>query len=193
VNIEPLAALLREYRYWLLVPVSMLEGPGIAFLAGALSALGYFNPFVVFGVFLAKDLTVDGFFYALGRAGRRRPLVERLLARARVSGVEKTPIRDQWNRHTWRTMIIAKLSWGLSPALLAVAGIVSVPPKTFFRSVLGVAAVQYSVLVPLGYYFGQAIQTVSLTIRVVGYAMAGLVLVLIAFGYRRAHHESQRM
>jgi len=192
MNLDSLPALLREYRYWLLVPLSFLEGPGVAFLAGTLSSLGYFNPFVVFGLFLAKDVAVDGFFYALGRAGRRRPVVDRLLARVRVSDADLTRVRDLWDQHTWRTTTVAKLSWGLSPALLATAGVVSVPATTFLRSVLGVAAIQYSLLVPLGYYFGHAIRTVSLAIRAVGYAVAVVVILGIVYGRRRARDESQR-
>src|SRR3989338_6591219 len=32
-----------EYRYWILIPLSLIEGPIVAFVAGTLASVGYFN------------------------------------------------------------------------------------------------------------------------------------------------------
>ena len=82
-------------------------------------------------------------------------------------------------------MCVAKLSWGLAPAFLAIAGIINVPVAIFFRYALAIALVQYGVLLVLGYYFGHAVGAVSLAIRIVGYLVAGVALVGIVFVRRR--------
>jgi membrane protein DedA with SNARE-associated domain len=82
-------------------------------------------------------------------------------------------------------MFIAKLSWGLSPAFLAIAGMVAVPAAIFFRYAVGVALVQYGVLLVLGYHFGNAFGTVSHAIRIVGYIVAVAALAAIVYLRRR--------
>ena len=70
-------------------------------------------------------------------------------------------------------------------AFLAIAGIVAVPAGSFFRDAVGIALVQYGVLMVLGYYFGHAIGTVSQAVRVIGYIAAGAALVAIVYVRRR--------
>src|SRR5215831_13750439 len=101
--LDPLISVLRTHGYWVLVPLSFVEGPTVAFAAGTLSSLGFFNPFVVYGLFVSKDLLVDSFFYGLGRFGRDQDVVTRLLTKARVTAGELAHIRRQWDRHTWWT------------------------------------------------------------------------------------------
>jgi membrane protein DedA with SNARE-associated domain len=176
MQLAAIAPILVRYRYWIIVPLSMLEGPLVAVATGALSALGYFNPYVTCWLFVAKDVVVDGAYYALGRVGRDHPFCAWLLARMRVTANEIERVRGLWNTHGWRTMFVGKLAWGLSPIFLAVAGIVAVPPGRFFRYATGVALLQYVVLFFAGYYFGAAATTVSTALRIVQYGIALVVL-----------------
>jgi membrane protein DedA with SNARE-associated domain len=178
---ESLTPALITYRYWILVPLSLVEGPTVAFVTGTLASLGYFNPFVVYGVFIVKDFVVDGAYYYVGRFASQTSSVARLFTKARVTAAEIDHARLLWDRHGWRTMFVAKLSWGLSPAFLALAGLVAVPAAIFFRYAVGIAIVQYGVLLALGYYFGHAIGTVSQAIRLIGYIVTGAALVAIVY------------
>jgi membrane protein DedA with SNARE-associated domain len=184
-------SLLIEYRYWVLVPLAIVEGPGVAFIAGTLAALAYFNPYLVYGLFVVKDGLVDGGFYILGRRARGSRLLTLVLERARVTTAQVAHVRRRWTEHPWRTMCVAKLSWGLSPALLAVAGIVEMPVASFLSRAVGVAAVQYALLIALGYYFGHAIHAVSVAMRLVGYALAAVVIIAIVYGRRRVRAEAE--
>jgi membrane protein DedA with SNARE-associated domain len=183
--LESLTPVLIKYRYWILIPLSVAEGPTVAFLAGTLAALGYFNLYVAYGIFIVKDLAVDGVYYGIGRYAADTAFVTRLLTKARVTGAEMQHVRSLWNRHGWRTMFVAKLSWGLSPAFLAAAGIVAVPIAAFLRYAVVIALAQYGVLLFLGYYFGDAIGPVSRTVRVIGYVAAGTALATIVYLRRR--------
>ena len=185
MHLESLTQVLIHYRYWILIPLALLEGPIVAFVTGTLSSLGYFNPFVAFWIFVVKDMVVDGLYYALGRIAGDRPFVTRLLMRAHVTGEELQRVRSLWDRHGWRTMFVGKLSFGLAPIFLAVAGIVALPAATFFRYAVGVALVQYVVLLALGFYFGQAIGAGSHAIRLIEYVEVGAALIAIVYVRRR--------
>src|SRR5581483_7456798 len=156
-----LVATLLRYRYWIAIPLAIAEGPMVAFAVGTLSALGYFNPFVACGLFVAKDVAVDTTFYYVGRRAGTRELGATLLRRIRVGDSEVERVRRLWHVHGWQTMFVGKMAWGLSPMFLLVAGMAAIPLDTFIRYVVGVAAIQYGVLFAAGYYFGGSIGTVS--------------------------------
>jgi undecaprenyl-diphosphatase len=182
---ESLASRLIAYRYWMLIPLSLLEGPTVAFITGTLAARGYFNPFVVYGIFISKDAVVDGLYYFLGRFGGDTPLVIKALRTVRVTSQDLQHVRTQWHRHGWRTMWVGKLAWGLSPAVLTAAGIVAFPFPRYLSYAVGVALAQYAALLALGYYFGQAIGTLSTTFRVIQYLLAAVVVGAIVYLRRR--------
>jgi membrane protein DedA with SNARE-associated domain len=155
----------------------------VAFVVGTLASRGYFNVYLAYGIFVVKDCALDGVYYYAGRFASGSSFVATLLARAHVTSAQMDHVRFLWNRHGWRTMWVGKLSWGLSPAFLAAAGMVTVPATIFFRYAIGVALAQYGVLLVLGYYGGHAIETVSQTLRVLGYILAGSAVA--AFVYWR--------
>jgi len=121
MHLAAITPILLHYRYWMIVPLSMLEGPMVAVATGALSSRGYFNPYLACSLFVAKDIVVDGTYYYLGRVASDRPFGSRLLARMRVTANDIEPVRLLWDAHGWRTMFVGKLAWGLSPIFLAVA------------------------------------------------------------------------
>jgi membrane protein DedA with SNARE-associated domain len=181
MQLAAIAPILLRYRYWIIIPLSMLEGPMVAVATGALSSRGYFNPYLACWLFVAKDVVVDGAYYCLGRVASDHPLCARLLARMRVTAGEIERVRGLWKAHGWRTMFVGKLAWGLSPIFLAVAGIVAVPAGRFFRYAASVALLQYVVLFQVGYYFGAATDTVSTALRIVQYGLAVLVLGVLVY------------
>ena len=176
MHVTAIAPVLLRYRYWIIIPLAMLEGPMVAVATGALSSGGYFNPYLACSLFVAKDVVVDGAYYYLGRVASDRPFGARLLARIRVTANEVERVRGLWDVHGWRTMFVGKLAWGLSPIFLAVAGIIAVPVDRFFRYAVGVALLQYVVLFLIGYYFGAATATVSTVLRLVQYGIAIVVV-----------------
>src|SRR3989344_8100356 len=89
-----------EYRCWALLVVALAEGPVASFVAGALVALGYFNPWAAFGVLAFKDLVLDSAFYAIGCLARV-PFFAKRISLLRV----QTGLADrvlQTVEHGWR-------------------------------------------------------------------------------------------
>lgn len=180
-----MAPILLKYRYWIIIPLSLLEGPMVAVATGALSSVGYFNPYLACSFFIVKDVVVDGGYYYLGRVAVDHPFGAKLLGRMRVTPNEVERLRALWDSRGWRTMVVGKLAWGLSPLFLAAAGIVGVPVRRFFRYAAGVAVAQYVVLFLVGYYFGAATTTVSTALRIVQYGLALGILGGLVYVRRR--------
>ena len=76
--------LLAQYKYLLLFPLSIVEGPAITVIAGFLCAGGYMNPFIALPVISTGDVIGDTIYYSLGRAGKPLFLKQERLSRVRV-------------------------------------------------------------------------------------------------------------
>ena len=173
--------LLINYRYWLLIPLSLIEGPVMAFIAGALSRLGYFNIYLVFIIFFLRDVILDGVFYVIGRFGGQTPFIRRLLTKIGVKENHAQEVKVLWTKHGLRTMFLSKLSYSLSPGFLAAAGIVGVPFRTFFQYSVLASLIQYGVLFTLGYYFGNVFGSMTKVLQNIQYVVGAVLLIGIAY------------
>jgi membrane protein DedA with SNARE-associated domain len=161
MSVETVTHLIILYRYWIIIPLSLVEGPIIAFVAGTLSFLGYFNPYVMFGIFLLRDILLDSAMYGVGRWGGQTRFAQRMLGKIGVKDAHLEEVRYMWQHHGFRTMFFSKLSYGVSAAFLVVGGVVETPFKRFIIYGILVSLVQYGGLFILGYFFGGALSTVS--------------------------------
>ena len=64
---EHILLLLTQYKYLLLFPIVVIEGPFITMISGFLMSTGVFNFFIAYPLIVLADLTGDAIFYCLGR------------------------------------------------------------------------------------------------------------------------------
>lgn len=178
---DHLTQLIIDYRYWIVIPLSFLEGPVVAFAVGTLSQFGYFNPFVAVWVFFAKDMIMDGLFYFLGRFATRARVVQRILHKGGIITESTEEFREQWQRHAFRTMFMAKLPHGFSSVFLAMSGVIKAPWGRFFSYAAIIAVLQYVLLFVLGYYFGSWLGLSSSLITRVQYVLTGVFAIAAVY------------
>ena len=157
MSVESITPLIIEYRYWILVPLSIVEGPIVAFVAGTLAATGYFNIYALGVFFFVRDMVMDALYYGLGHFGGRTSLAQRLLHRIGVRQNHLEEVRTLWERHAGATMFLGKLSYGIASSFIVVAGMVRMPLGKFFGWGALAAVAQYGVLLLLGYFFGNTL------------------------------------
>src|SRR3989338_3268506 len=103
-----------EYRYWILIPLSLIEGPIVAFAAGTLSAAGDFNPYFLMVFFVIRDLVTDLAYYALGVYAAKTAFVRHLLHKIGVTAEHLEKARALWRDHPGKTMFFGKHSQGIA-------------------------------------------------------------------------------
>src|SRR3989338_6750213 len=72
MSLEAIIALLTTYKYLLLFPIVIVEGPIITVIAGFLSSLGQLNFFISYAIAVVGDVVGDCIYYALGFYGRQK-------------------------------------------------------------------------------------------------------------------------
>ena len=182
MSLETLVHLIVVYRYWILIPLSVLEGPIVAFVAGTLASLGYFNIYALAVFFFVRDMLMDGGYYALGHFGGRTSLARRFLRYIGVSTDDLESVRALWEKHPGRTMFLGKLSYGIASSFIVVAGMVRMPLTKFFGWGALATVFQYGVLLFVGFFFGAAFGAkLSTIIENIQYVIGGASLLILGY------------
>jgi len=147
-----IAQWLLSYRYLILFPLTVLEGPIVTVTAGLMSSLGLMNFYIVYIIVVAGDLTGDGLYYSIGRWGRR-PL-ERWGKYIGMHPEKIEQIEKHFNEHGGKTLIAAKLSHAVGGIVLVSAGIARIPFRKFIFFNFWATLPKSLVLILIGYYFG---------------------------------------
>lgn len=157
MSVDTLTHLILEYRYWILIPLSFIEGPVIAFIAGTLASVGFFDMYFLSVLFFVRDVGLDGVYYAIGYFGGRSAFTERMLKRIGITDDHLVKVRGFWERRPFTTMLIGKLSYGIASAFIVVAGMVKMPLTIFFKYGAVVAVIEYGSLLFAGYFLGASL------------------------------------
>lgn len=193
MDLAHVSSLIIEYRYWILFPLSFIEGPIVAFIAGTLASLGYFNIYALGVFFFARDMIMDSFYYAIGYYGGRTKLATRLLKKIGVEEEHLEGIRTLWEHHAGMTMFFGKLSYGIASSFVVLAGTVKMPLKKFFGWGALVAIAQFWTLLALGYFFGTTFSSgATHLIENILYAIGGIGLIATIY-YVVAFYIRKRM
>lgn len=182
MEVDAVTALILEYRYWILLPLSFLEGPIVAFFAGMLASGGHFNVWALAFFFFVRDVVVDLGCYYLGYFGAHSRWIHRVLRRLGVTEAHLDEVRLLWHTHPGKTMFLSKLSYGVAAGFIVVAGLVKMPLRqfTYYGSII--ALTHYGVLLFVGYFFGAAFGgTMIGLLHNIPYVVG--VLSLLAVGY----------
>jgi len=68
-SLQKIIGLLIAYKYAIIFPVAVIEGPAISIIAGYLGQSGYLNVFFVYVLIVLGDMFGDTIYYAIGRFG----------------------------------------------------------------------------------------------------------------------------
>ena len=185
---QNIAHLIIEYRYWILVPAAVIEGPIVAFIAGTLASLGYFNIYALIAFFFVRDIGMDAIYYYSGYFGGRSAFVKRMLAKMSMDEARLDELRLVWEQHPAKTMFIGKLSYGIAQAFIVTAGVVKMSIRKFFSYGALAAIAQYGTLLLVGYFFGNAFGgSTSVIVANIQYVIAGGTLILSGYYVFRWH------
>ena len=158
-SLAQIVAWLIVYKYLIIFPFAVLEGPIITIISGFLASTGVLNFWVAFAVVVFGDLFADNLYYALGRFGRERFIRSRLgkllgLDEKRVEKLEK-----HFATHPWKTFTFGKFVHGTGSPILVAGGMAKVPYKKFLGYNIPTTLLNSFILIEIGFYFGHAYQS----------------------------------
>ncbi len=147
-------SLLLTYKYFILIPLAVVEGPIITVIAGFLITLGYMNIFLVYLIVIIGDLAGDTFFYSLGRWGKNFVYEYGHYIGINTEKLEKAK-KSFTNKET-KTIILSKLFHGIGVVGLVATGILDFPYLKYIKISTPISIIQTTVFIFIGIIFGHS-------------------------------------
>ena len=152
--------LLITYKYFILFPLAIVEGPLITVIAGFLCSIGLLNPFIAYFIIIVADIIGDSLFYALGRWGRSA-FLERVSRWLGLTPRRLVRIKTYMGANSFKTLALSKVILGIGVAGLYLAGRSKIAYTRFFSVCALTSLVQCGAYLLIGWFFGAFYQKIS--------------------------------
>jgi membrane-associated protein len=157
---ERIFFLLTQYRYFILFPLAIVEGPILAVIVGFLCINGFLNLFIVYPIIVLGDITGDSIVYMFGRWGV--PAFIKKIAK----GFDMNPgkinsVRAYFDSNPTKTISLSKVTLGIGVAGIYLAGNARIPYNRFIQICLVTSALQYIIYLSIGLLFGDAYKQID--------------------------------
>lgn len=167
--------LLEQYTYFIILPISIIEGPIVAVITGFLASQHFLNIFIAVPVVLAGDIIGDVLHYWLGRFGNKNIIPKY----GRYIGITEERLQYMEKRfdraHIWKTIFFGKFTHAPNSLILVMAGITKVDFLMFLLVSTVSTIPKALIFILIGWYFGASYELIGNYIANFGYIMAALV------------------
>ncbi len=149
-------AILEHYRYFLIFPIAIVEGPIIIIISGFLVSLKYLNGPTAFVVLTVADVIGDCLYYTIGKFWRKWIWIKKYASFVGYDEKSEEFLEEHFRNHKAKTFLLAKVSHGIGGAVQISAGIARVSfPQFLFYSFIGTVP-KVIILLFIGYYAGSS-------------------------------------
>lgn len=178
-----------QYKYAIIFPITIVEGPIITIISGFLAAHGYLNVFILYPILVLGDLTGDLLYYFIGLFGGKN-FITKWGNLVGLTNQKLEKLEQHFEKRGGKILIFGKISHGIGSGILMAAGLAKMPIKDFlWFNLLGTLPKSLLLLV-VGYYFGQAYQQINAyfdyaTLFFLGSLVIIILLYLLAIRLRK--------
>lgn len=178
LSLQKIIVLLTLYKYEILFPISVIEGPIATVIAGFLFSLHIMNWFIIYVVVVLGDITGDTLMYSFGRFGGK--YIKKYGSKLGVTETRLESAKKTFNNHHHKTIIASKLVHGIGVSGIVAAGILKIPYVRFIKTCLAVTLLQSALFLIIGIFFGHAYQQISYYFNNYAAIISVVVLAIIA-------------
>lgn len=178
------------YRYAVVLPLAIFEGPIVMLTCGFLIRLGFLDLLPAYLLLVAGDFIADLIWYGVGYVGAR-PVVSRFGRFIKISMPDIERLEAVFRRHDTAIILFSKITMGFGFALatLAAAGAARVPMRVYATLNLVGGLIWTALLLAAGYFLGNLYLTVDEGLRVVFLAAVVVVAFASMYGFSKYMRE----
>lgn len=174
---------LGNWSYFLLILLVIVEGPSATLLGAAAASAGLMKPSLVFLAATIGNLTADSLWYSIGYLGKPEWFTrfQRFGLRQRL--IEH--LKRSMTKHAVKILLLAKFSVSFMIPALLTAGLLRIPWRRWFPTLIFADTLWTGLLVVIGYYSLESIMGAKRGIEYAVFFVSLLFLaVLFILGHR---------
>jgi membrane-associated protein len=170
-----------RYKYWLLFPITALEGPLITMAAGFLVSTHQINPWIALPIIIAGDTTGDVLYYGIGWFGERTRFSRWVIKKFNFER-HKERVKAEFEKRGGKLLLFGKFTHAFGAVFLIGAGYAQMDLLSFvWYSFIG-TAIKSSILMYVGYLAGSAYATYASKFESGSVWVAGITIAVIILG-----------
>lgn len=176
--INTIAPFLYQHRYIFAFLGALTEGLNIMLLAGFLYKLGLFKFWNVLAVLILGYIINGYIFYLIGCWGGRK-IVDKWGPRFFLTKERLKKLEDYFKKHTEKTLIISRITYGVSSWVFIISGIFKTKLKKFSWCNLVGGIIWVLTIFGIGYSFGASYELLSKMVKVVAVWLVVILFIVI--------------
>lgn len=178
--------LLLTYKYIILIPLAVIEGPITSVIAGFLVTLKIFNPLLVYVVMVLGDIVADVGLYYIGYSGKK------FLRYFKISEEKLEKAKKYFHENHKKAIIMSKLAHGVGFTGLIAAGASHLPYRRYLKMCILISFVQSFIMLVIGIFFGHAYVAIGKYLNYYAAFVSLIVFVILLFVFIRKYKMSIR-
>ena len=165
-----------RYKYEVVFPIAIIEGPILTLICGFLVSLGVLSFLPTLIVVFAGDIISDSIYFYLGKHARRFVGKIKFL---KISEAKLQKLESHYENHPGKTLMVSKVSYGVGSLFLIAAGASKMTYQKFLEYITPANLIRSTLLLALGYSLGRAIRNSGMYIEY--YTLGVIILLPVAY------------
>lgn len=153
--------ILENYKYLIVFPLTIIEGPIISVISGFLVYLGVMDFWGVLVVLVIADVLGDCMYHTIGRYSLRFEWARKLVGFFGYSSKSEAFLEEHFKKHKFKTFLFAKYAHGVGAVIQIASGIAKVNFVYFVFFSLFSTIPKILILVSIGFYAGSSIAKID--------------------------------
>jgi membrane protein DedA with SNARE-associated domain len=162
-------SILEHYKYIVIFPITVIEGPIITVIGGFLAYLGYLNFYVAIFFLALGDWVGDGLHWVLGRYYSGATWFKKFGKFWGYDEKREIVIVEHFKKHPGKTVILAKVSHGVGGFIQIAAGMAKMDFWEFMKFSLIGTIPKTALLFFIGYFLGNSYEKINTYMNRVAY------------------------
>jgi len=148
-------ALISQYKYLIVLPIAIAEGPTISAISGFLSSTHILNVFVVLPLLMVADLIGDSIYYLIGATGGKK-LIEKYGHKFKMPEARMNKVKQSFEQNGGKILLFGKTQ-PYGSLVLLLSGAAKMDFKNFlFYNFIGTVP-KTILFFMVGYLFGYGV------------------------------------
>ncbi|MES3004562.1 MAG: VTT domain-containing protein [Patescibacteria group bacterium] len=186
-SIDEILFVLEQYKYWVIFPAVIIDGPIITVLSGFLVHMGVLGGLVTYVILVVGDVIGDTKYFLIGKYSRKFSWAKKATTFLGYTEEREKSLQKHFQTHAYKTFFMAKLSQGLGGGVYVVAGMTGFNFRKFiWISFLGTLPKTFIFMV-IGYYMGNSYVKISEYMNSIATASILVVFFLVLYFTFKKH------